>query len=66
MTKAEQLKARVYAIEILEQRMKENERQIEWNTPTDGAEISEYTEREIREAKSNIEQIKFIIEEIAK
>ena len=54
MTKVEQLKARAYAIDILEENKKEGEEPSNWDL------------QNLETAKKELQMIEYIIEEIAK
>ena len=67
MTKVEQLKAKMYAIEILEERLKlheETEESIMNRNKED--DIMDWEVEAIEEARNRIQQLEYIIEELAK
>lgn len=70
MTKVELLKAKAYAIDILESQAKglqdENERNKEYYRQNEEGEIPEWTAREIAENNRKITYINTVIDEIAK
>lgn len=70
MTKVELLKAKAYAIDILESHAKglqdENERNKEYYRQNEEGEIPEWTAREIAENNRKITYINTVIDEIAK
>lgn len=67
MTKVEQLKAKMYAIEILEERLKLNEETEEsiMNRNKED-DIMDWEVEAIEEARNRIQQLEYIIEELAK
>lgn len=72
MTKVEQLKARAYVIDILEETAKQKKDQIKYITESieedekNGVETSDWEKGEREEAKKQLQMIEYIIEEIAK
>lgn len=70
MTKVDILKAKAYAIELLENQANnlqgENERNKEYYRQNDEGEIPEWTAREIAENNRKITYINTVIDEIAK
>ena len=72
MTKVEQLKARAYAIDILEEKAKQEKDQIKYITDCieeskkEGGEPSNWDLQNLEAAKKELQMIEYIIEEIAK
>lgn len=72
MTKVEQLKARAYAIDILEENAKRQKDQIKYITDCieeskkEGEDPSNWDLQNLEAAKKELQMIEFIIEEIAK
>lgn len=70
MTKVDILKAKTYAIELLENQannlQEENKRNKEYYRQNDEGEIPEWTAREIAENNKKITYINTVIDEIAK
>lgn len=72
MTKVEQLKARAYAIDILEEKAKGKKDQIEYITDCieeskkEGENPSNWDLESLETAKKELQMIEYIIEEIAK
>lgn len=72
MTKVEQLKARAYVIEILEEKAKQIKDQIKYTTECieeskkEGEEPSNWDLQNLEATKKELEMIEYIIEEIAK
>lgn len=67
MTKVEQLKARMYAIEVLEEKLKQHEETEESIiNRNEREEIMDWEVEAITNARDRIQQLEYIIEEIAR
>lgn len=72
MTKVEQLKARTYAIDILEEKAKQEKDQIKYiadcieEAKKEGEEPSNWDIQNLETAKKELQMIEYVIEEIAK
>lgn len=72
MTKVEQLKARAYAIDILEEKAKQLKDQIKYTADCieeakiEGVEPSSWDLQNLEETKRELQMVEYVIEEIAK
>lgn len=66
MTKVEQLKARAYAIDILEEQIKNLEDTKEYMRTENQEEMNEWQIKQLTEADDKIRWLEYIMEELAK
>ena len=66
MTKVEQLKARAYVIELLEEQIERNEQTKEKYRDQKPEDMGEWEIRELIRADDEIRKLEYIIEELAK
>ena len=66
MTKVEQLKARAYAIELLEEQIERNEKTKESYKDQKPEDMGDWEIRELIRADDEIRKLEYIIEELAK
>lgn len=66
MTKVEQLKARAYAIELLEEQIERNEKTKESYKDQKPEDMGDWEIRELIRADDEIKKLEYIIEELAK
>lgn len=66
MTKIEQLKARAYVIELLEQEIANQKGVKEYYKGEKPEELGEYEIRQITEAEDRIRKLEYMMEEIAR
>lgn len=66
MTKIEQLKARAYVIELLEQEIANQEGVKEYYKGEKPEELGEYEIRQLTEADDRIRKLEYMMEEIAR
>ena len=66
MTKVEQLKARAYAIELLEEQIKIHEQTKENYSDQKPEEMTDWEIKELVKADDEIRKLEYIIEELAK
>lgn len=66
MTKIEQLKARAYVIEVLEEEIAKQEQIKQYYIGEKPEELGEYERKQLREADDKIRKLEYIMEEIAK
>ena len=66
MTKVEQLKARAYAIELLEEQIEKNEKTKESYKDQKPEDMGDWEIRELIRADDEIRKLEYIIEELAK
>ena len=66
MTKVEQLKARAYVIELLEEQIERNEKTKESYKGQKPEDMGEWEIRELIRADDEIRKLEYIIEELAK
>lgn len=66
MTKIEQLKARAYVIEVLEEEITKQEQIKEYYIGEKPEELGEYERKQLIEADDKIRKLEYMMEEIAK
>ena len=66
MTKVEQLKARAYVIELLEEQIERNEKTKESYKDQKPEDMGDWEIRELIRADDEIRKLEYIIEELAK
>lgn len=66
MTKVEQLKARAYAIELIEEQIKNLEDTKEYMKADEPEEMNEWQIKQLTEADNKIRWLEYIEEELAK
>lgn len=66
MTKVEQLKARAYAIELMEEQIERFEKTKELYGDQKPEELGEWEIRELTEGDNKIRMLEYIMEELAK
>lgn len=66
MTKVEQLKARAYVIELLEEHIERNEQTKESYRDQKPEDMGDWEIRELTKADDEIRKLEYIIEELAK
>ena len=66
MTKVEQLKAKAYAIELLEEQIERHEQTIDNYRNQKPEDMTDWEIRELTRADDEIRKLEYIIEELAK